>query len=577
MLRTFTSCFCWSSKTQKDDDTDNPEKDDVRNGDDIFRIEDNIAEREYRGGNPRNKCALQPGHSLMDWIRLGSSGKDLTGLGPNAGTLSVTKQELAKHNKKNDAWLAIRGRVYNVTAYLPFHPGGEEELMRGAGIDATHIFNEVHPWVNYEQILQKCVVGKLVSMDPSIDAGALFFGERKSTASPNQLIVSPTIPKNNSPPKKIDVDSRPEETLDQILSLPRFDWIQKLDYITIIFYTKAFSNPLVEIQPPLEDKNVAISITYDDTLFKNEVSFYDKVTWPCDVNVAIETGKVELVFKKFVGNIWDHYGVLKQQSKATSSMSASQIKYSYALTKKLQVNYNTLLLKFEKTDNGKLIVPLGKHIRVFGDINGNEISRSYTPVPDCLFDRLIPHKTTKETICLLVKRYMEGNISRFVTDRQIDDIVQFSRPLGNFQLKHVEKKETFLFLAAGTGITPMLSLILFLLERRVKKCQFIRLLFFNRSEKDILLKSHFENLSKEDPRFRIEHVLSEPSSKWTGPTGHVNQELVENALQEHLQDTGYTIKDIYAVICGPCGFNSAAVDVLLQIGLEVGQVHKFEG
>lgn len=40
-------------------------------------------------GNPRNKVALQPGHSLMDWIRLGASGKDLTGVGSKAGHLAV--------------------------------------------------------------------------------------------------------------------------------------------------------------------------------------------------------------------------------------------------------------------------------------------------------------------------------------------------------------------------------------------------------------------------------------------------------------------------------------------------------
>lgn len=111
--------------------------------------------------------ALKPGHSLMDWIRLGTSGKDLTGLGSRAGTLAVsivyfllitvfklkpsqvTKRELAKHNKINDAWTAIRGRVYNITEYFSFHPGGEEELMRGAGIDATTIFDEVFSFFGY--------------------------------------------------------------------------------------------------------------------------------------------------------------------------------------------------------------------------------------------------------------------------------------------------------------------------------------------------------------------------------------------------------------------------------------------
>ena len=33
--------------------------------------------------------------------------------------------------------------VYNVTPYMEFHPGGEEEMMRGAGIDGTALFDEV--------------------------------------------------------------------------------------------------------------------------------------------------------------------------------------------------------------------------------------------------------------------------------------------------------------------------------------------------------------------------------------------------------------------------------------------------
>lgn len=58
-------------------------------------------------GNPRNKTALAPGHSLMDWIRLGSSNVDLTGVGGVHQVVTLT--ELAKHNKRNDAWLAVRG------------------------------------------------------------------------------------------------------------------------------------------------------------------------------------------------------------------------------------------------------------------------------------------------------------------------------------------------------------------------------------------------------------------------------------------------------------------------------------
>ena len=51
---------------------------------------------------------LKQGRSLMDWIRLTKSGKDLTGL--KGRLIEVTEEELKKHNKKDDCWICIRGR-----------------------------------------------------------------------------------------------------------------------------------------------------------------------------------------------------------------------------------------------------------------------------------------------------------------------------------------------------------------------------------------------------------------------------------------------------------------------------------
>ena len=65
--------------------------------------------------------------------------------------------------KGKDAWTVLGGKVYNISPYLPFHPGGEPELLRGAAKDGTKLFGEIHPWVNYEGMLSACLIGIYVT------------------------------------------------------------------------------------------------------------------------------------------------------------------------------------------------------------------------------------------------------------------------------------------------------------------------------------------------------------------------------------------------------------------------------
>lgn len=56
--------------------------------------------------------------------------------------LRVTPSMLKQHNKRDDAWSAFNGKVYNITHYLPYHPGGEKELIRVAGRDGSKLFGQ---------------------------------------------------------------------------------------------------------------------------------------------------------------------------------------------------------------------------------------------------------------------------------------------------------------------------------------------------------------------------------------------------------------------------------------------------
>ncbi len=60
----------------------------------------------------------------------------------------ISLSEVTKHNSRNDCWTAINGKVYDVTAFFGVHPGGDENLFRVCGIDATAIFNAQHKYQN---------------------------------------------------------------------------------------------------------------------------------------------------------------------------------------------------------------------------------------------------------------------------------------------------------------------------------------------------------------------------------------------------------------------------------------------
>jgi cytochrome b involved in lipid metabolism len=54
---------------------------------------------------------------------------------------TISASELAKHKAEDDCWIAIHGKVYNVTEYLLDHPGGLDVMMDHSGA-YRFLFNE---------------------------------------------------------------------------------------------------------------------------------------------------------------------------------------------------------------------------------------------------------------------------------------------------------------------------------------------------------------------------------------------------------------------------------------------------
>nr|BAJ93859.1 predicted protein [Hordeum vulgare subsp. vulgare] len=66
--------------------------------------------------------------------------------------------EVRKHSERQDCWLIISGKVYDVTPYMEEHPGGDEVLLACTGKDATADFDDIgHSDAAKELMRQYCV------------------------------------------------------------------------------------------------------------------------------------------------------------------------------------------------------------------------------------------------------------------------------------------------------------------------------------------------------------------------------------------------------------------------------------
>ncbi|KAK0714985.1 FMN-dependent dehydrogenase [Lasiosphaeris hirsuta] len=69
--------------------------------------------------------------------------------------MTLTGVEVAKHNDSKNCWVIIHGRAYDVTDFLPEHPGGPKIILKYAGKDATEEFEPIHPPDTLEKYLDK--------------------------------------------------------------------------------------------------------------------------------------------------------------------------------------------------------------------------------------------------------------------------------------------------------------------------------------------------------------------------------------------------------------------------------------
>jgi len=80
-----------------------------------------------------------------------------------------TLEEVAKHNKKDDIWIAVKGVVMDVTNWLDEHPGGPQALFSHMGKDASEEFEMLHDDEVIPKYAASIVIGKVKGQSVTLE------------------------------------------------------------------------------------------------------------------------------------------------------------------------------------------------------------------------------------------------------------------------------------------------------------------------------------------------------------------------------------------------------------------------
>jgi ring-1,2-phenylacetyl-CoA epoxidase subunit PaaE len=197
----------------------------------------------------------------------------------------------------------------------------------------------------------------------------------------------------------------------------------------------------------------------------------------------------------------------------------------------------------------------GQYVNLRVVVDGEELRRSYSLCST-------PHSGEW---CVAVKRVEGGRFSEYAnTKLQTGDTIDVMPPDGKFCFEPDQRaKRHVLAIAAGSGITPIFSIVTTLLER--EPLSQLTLIYGNRRVRDIIFKEAIEDLRDRFlSRFQLVHVLSQEPQESPIAIGRIRRENVLSICDKLASNAKFN----RAYVCGPIGMTDEASLALRDYGLE---------
>lgn len=196
----------------------------------------------------------------------------------------------------------------------------------------------------------------------------------------------------------------------------------------------------------------------------------------------------------------------------------------------------------------------GQHLPIEMVIDGEPVQRYYT---------LSSSPSRPGRLAISVKRIDGGRVSNWLQDHlQIGTTLTAQHPAGHFHLD-TTAPQPLLLLSAGSGVTPMLSMLRYLADHN----QVDDVVFYHqcRSEQDIPCRAELDALAKQHAGLTLIYALTQPSAEWQGEHGRL-------ALSHIKRIPDLPARQVF--VCGPDGFMQKAKNLLQKQGMADSAYHQ---
>ena len=191
----------------------------------------------------------------------------------------------------------------------------------------------------------------------------------------------------------------------------------------------------------------------------------------------------------------------------------------------------------------------GQFLNVAFWIGGARMNRSYS---------ISSSPTHREYVEITVKREPRGAVSRHIVDLlKVGDQIEAGGPVGKFTFTGTEA-DSIVLLAAGVGITPMMSVTRYLTERSWPGDIFF--LYTCRTQADFIFAKEVAALQRLNPKLRVAVTVSKPEgTDWKGARGRITKEWLAQTVP------GLASRRIH--LCGPPSMMDSIKSLLTDLGV----------